>query len=83
MVLTISAVAENKGIAVKRIVVDVEPRIVEGRDGMRTTFATRVDLGDGLTNRERTILFNSAARCEVHKLLSGTIAFDQRWADES
>ena len=82
MVLTISAVAENKGIAVTRIVVDVEPRLVEARDGMHTTFATRLDLGDGLTHRERTILFNAAARCEVHKLLSGTIAFDQRWAEE-
>ncbi len=82
MVLTISAVAENKGIALTQIVVDVEPHIMEARDGMHTTFTTRINLGDGLTNRERTILFNSAARCEVHKLLSGTITFDHRWAGE-
>jgi hypothetical protein len=35
-----------------------------------------VDLGEGLTRRERTILLNAARRCEVHKLLSGQFAFD-------
>ena len=41
-----------------------------------TRFAVRVDLGDGLTRRERIILFNSARRCEVNKLLNGPMSFD-------
>ena len=76
MVLTMSAVADHKGIAVTQIEVRIEPQIQEVRGEMETTFVSRVDIGPGLDKRERTILFNSARRCEVHKLLSGKIAFD-------
>ena len=47
----------------------------EGRS-WRTRFEVQVDLGEGLTRREQIILFNSARRCEVNKLLNGEIAFD-------
>jgi uncharacterized OsmC-like protein len=81
MVLTMSAVAEHKGIQVEKIEVQVEPQIEEsppgeGAQGWHTRFRAQVDIGGGLTARERTILFNSARRCEVHKLLSGQIEFE-------
>jgi hypothetical protein len=41
-----------------------------------TSFAVQLDLGRGLTRREKAILFNSARRCEVHKLLTGELRFD-------
>ena len=47
----------------------------EGQD-WHTQFEVRIDLGEGLTRRERIILLNSARRCEVHKLLNGEITFD-------
>jgi hypothetical protein len=52
--------------------VEIERDTVEGIH-WQTNFAVRVDLGPGLTRREQAILFNSARRCEVHKLLDGKI----------
>jgi hypothetical protein len=48
---------------------------VEG-SSWQTAFSVRVDLGEGLTARERAILMNAARHCEVHKLLSGQFVFD-------
>lgn len=53
----------------------IERQTVEGLV-WQTHLAVRVDLGAGLTRRERAILFNSARRCEVHKLLDGEIEMD-------
>jgi hypothetical protein len=47
----------------------------EGRP-WQTHFEVHLDLGKGLTRREQIILFNSARRCEVNKLLNGEMAFD-------
>ena len=47
----------------------------------QTSFVVRVNLGHGLTHRERVILFNSARRCEVHKLLTGELHFDYDWLE--
>ena len=44
----------------------------------RTRFVVGVELGAGLSHRERKILFNVARRCEVHKLLSGELDFEYR-----
>jgi uncharacterized OsmC-like protein len=41
----------------------------------------RLVLGPGLTKRERAILFNSARRCEVYKLLTGKVQFDYALID--
>ncbi len=41
----------------------------------QTSFVIRLDLGQGLTRRERAILFNSSRRCEVNKLLTGEMRF--------
>ena len=76
MVLTISAVAENKGITPSQIQVSVDPLLEEERGAMRARLLTRIDVGNGLTQRERIILFNAARRCEVHKLLTGELAFE-------
>jgi uncharacterized OsmC-like protein len=55
--------------------VQLERRTEEGQD-WQTQFEVHIDLGEGLTRRERIILFNSARRCEVHKLLNGEVAFE-------
>ena len=83
MVLTMAAVAANKGMQIDRLEaqVDAVTDVTEG--GQRTKFSTIVDLGHGLTNREIKILFNSARRCEVHKLLGGQIEFEERLAGNS
>jgi hypothetical protein len=47
----------------------------EGRP-WQTRFDVQIDLGEGLARRERIILFNSARRCEVNKLLTGQMTFD-------
>lgn len=38
----------------------------------------QLDLGTGLTKRERVLLFNSARRCEVYKLLTGELQFEYK-----
>jgi uncharacterized OsmC-like protein len=81
MVLTMAAVAANKGIRVEKLEaqVDAVTDVTEG--GQRTRFSTIIDLGQGLADREIKILFNSARRCEVHKLLGGQIEFAEKLAE--
>jgi uncharacterized OsmC-like protein len=78
MVLTMAAVAANKGIQMDKLEaqVDAVTDVTEG--GQKTKFSTVIDLGQGLTDREIKILFNSARRCEVHKLLGGQIEFEEK-----
>jgi uncharacterized OsmC-like protein len=71
-----AAVAASKEIAVDKLEARVVTMVNEGRPGWQSHFEVQVDLGSGLGNRERVILFNSARRCEVHKLLSGEISFN-------
>jgi len=82
MVLTMAAVAASKGIQVDKLEaqVDAVTDVTEG--GGRTRFSSTIDLGQGLTDREIKILFNSARRCEVHKLLGGQIEFEEKLATE-
>jgi hypothetical protein len=75
-----AAVAAHKGIEPERIGVQIERQTVESAP-WRTTFAVDIDLGEGLSRRERVILFNSARHCEVHKLLDGESGFDYRLVD--
>ena len=83
MVLTMAAVAANKGIQVDKLEaqVDAVTDVTEG--GQRTKFSTVIDLGQSLTDREIKILFNSGRRCEVHKLLAGQIEFAEELAGDS
>jgi len=47
--------------------------ITENGISPSTRFKIRIDVGDGLTQRERAILFNLARNCEVGKILDGKI----------
>jgi len=75
-VLTLAAVAAHKGIALTKLEVQVRRSTEETDSGWETTYQLALDLGGGLTQRERTILLNSARHCEVHKLLTGALRFD-------
>ena len=77
MVLTMAAVAASKGITLDKLQVQVETHIEEAGHQQKTTFVTAIDLGLGLSKRERRILFNSARHCEVHKLLRGSLEFKE------
>ncbi len=77
MVLTMAAVATNKGIEPARLEADVEGRTEFVGRSTRTYFTTRLRLGEGLTQREVRILYNAARSCEVHKMLRGEIAFEE------
>lgn len=48
----------------------------------QTSFAVEVDLGAGLSHRQKVVLFNSARRCEVWKLLNGHLSFDYQWREQ-
>jgi len=78
--LTIAAVAAQKQINLPKIAVQIERETTESRP-WQTSFNVQVDLGHGLTRREQTILFNSARRCEVYKLLSGEMTFSHELAE--
>jgi hypothetical protein len=80
MVLTMAAVADNKKISLDVVDVRIRYEIQAGRS-WSTRFDVRIDLGNKLTPRERTILFNSARGCEVSKLLSGENKFNYELAN--
>lgn len=75
MALTIAAVADHKNIRVEKIDIRIDYHIHRG-NSWDTTFQVRIDLGTGLTRRERTILFNVARTCEVYRMLTGKITCD-------
>ena len=79
MVLTVSAVAESKDIALDDLNVGIERQTTEGKP-WETLWRIQIDLPEGLTRRERAILYNAARRCEVHKLLSGQMSFQYHLA---
>ena len=81
MVLTMAAVADHKGISCAGLAASVEGQTrFEGRKTF-TYFVSHLDLGEDLTPREQRILYNSARRCEVHKMLSGEITFEEHLKD--
>ena len=81
MVLTMSAVAEHKGIEVSRLAVSVTGRTEFVGRRAKTHFVSELDLGEGLDTRQTRILYNSARQCEVHKMLQGEVSFDERWSN--
>ena len=70
-----AAVADHKGIKPHKLAVRVARTTTTGYS-WSTSFTIQIDVGDGLTDRERTILYNAARNCEVGKLLSGELRFD-------
>ena len=71
-----AAVVVRKDIPVEKLNARVVTTIDESRPAWQSHFDVQVDLGEGLGKSEQIILFNSARKCEVHKLLSGEINFD-------
>jgi uncharacterized OsmC-like protein len=72
IVLTLSAVAAHKKIRLQKLDVRVGCMTANG-DSPATRFRIHIDLGNGLSQRERAILINSARHCEVGKILTGAI----------
>ena len=70
-----AAVADNKNIILEKAEVRIEHRIHEEKPWI-TDLQIRIDLGKGLSSRERKILFNSARLCEVQKILAGKFNFN-------
>jgi len=56
------------------IAVGIECRVEKSRPVL-SIFNIRMELGAGLTRREKTILFNAARSCEVGKMLAGTMSY--------
>ena len=73
--LTMAAVADNKKIKLETANVSLAYHLNPGKHWLMS-FKVRIDLGKGLTRRERMILYNSARLCEVTKLLAGEKKFD-------
>lgn len=80
MTLTMAAVAASKGFAPERLDVRVDWDTREEGHRWDTEVRTTIDLGAGLDDRARKILFNAARTCEVHKLLQGRMEFRERLA---
>lgn len=80
--MTLAAVADHKKITPGRLNVRIGYRIEPGKR-WRTAFKVIIDLGQGLTPRERKILYNSARFCEVAKLLSGEKTFEYELVPEA
>jgi hypothetical protein len=77
----VAAVAAHKGIELDTLDVEIHRQTGEGAV-WQTTFAIELDLGTQLNRREQAILYNSARRCEVHKLLAGSMGFEYRLAGQ-
>jgi uncharacterized OsmC-like protein len=77
MVLTMAAVADNKGISPSHLAAKVESHTEFDRREASTRFVSHLEIGEGLTLREQRILYNSARTCEVHKMLRGEITFEE------
>lgn len=77
-----AAVAAHKGIHPGKMEVRVARETALGSP-WHTSFSVQIDLGAKLDGRELRILYNSARRCEVHKLLSGEVQFEYGWRDSN
>jgi len=81
MALTIAAVAENKKIKLEKAEIQIARQTLENKPSI-TAVRININLGNGLTPRERKILFNSARTCEVNKMLAGGFKFDYQLIPE-
>lgn len=81
--LTLAAVAAHKDIHPEKIDVEIQRQTNDEGACWDTSFTIRLDLGQGLTPRERAIMLGSARHCEVNKLLTGTLRFEYDWADQA
>lgn len=58
----------------EKLDLQIDQRVADGRP-VQTHYAIRIDMGNGLSAREKAILFNSARSCHVHKMLAGDTSF--------
>jgi uncharacterized OsmC-like protein len=79
-VLTISAVAEYKKVNLTGISVRII-RDTSDDKAVETRFNIETYLKGDLTKRDKILLFNSARKCEVSKLLSGKFNFQYELKD--
>lgn len=75
--MTVSAVAEHKGITLAGIKVRVS-RKTKSEDEIRSSFFVEIELPRELDEREKVLLFNSARRCDVTKILAGEMDFSYK-----
>ncbi len=80
IMLTLNAVAQNKGIALddSHVLLDYF-RSKEGD----TRFQVDLKLTKDLSDREQTILYRSAALCEVGKILKSDVQIDYHLLDQT
>jgi uncharacterized OsmC-like protein len=69
IVLTLDAVAQNKGIALSK----VKARLAYTTKDSEICFYAELELEGALSDREKKILFQSARSCEVSKILTGNV----------
>jgi len=79
MLQTMAAVAAAKGIAMPDMEAQLstEMRTTPGRPA-EVVIRSVITYQGVLSEREQKILFNSARRCEVHRLLTARIEFEER-----
>ena len=75
IVLTLSAVADHKKMAMEKLKVQIGCMTADGFSSS-THFTIEIDFGGGLTQREAAILLNSARSCEVSKIMAGKVDFN-------
>ena len=73
IVLTLNAVAENKGIDLTDLKVGLD---YHKNESGGTQFFVDLNFSSALTDRERKIMYQSARLCEVGKLLKGDVRID-------
>ena len=49
----------------------------------KTTFFIETELQGELSKRERILLFNSARKCDVSKLLAGEVSFEYQLIEDA
>lgn len=73
--LTVSAVAENKGIQLEKLEIKIEFDVVNMKD-YDTRFQVSIDFGTDLDEKEHKMLLGAARACHVGKILKGAVAVD-------
>ena len=80
IVLTISAVADNKKIKLDGLEITISRNSIK-KDQAGSSFRVEVKIDSDLTKREKILLINSARKCDVSKLLSGKSEFEYHLED--
>ena len=74
-----AAVAAHKQISIDGMHVRIEGQ-TRKQSPASAAFQVEIELSPELTQRERTILYNSARSCDVSKILTGDTSFTYKLA---